>query len=165
MTTPFLGEIRLVSFAFAPKGWAFCAGQLLPINQEQALFALLGTFYGGDGVTTFGLPDLRGRAPMHIGSNFPIGAISGEESHTLQQAEMPNHLHVVTARPTASTSSPTNAMWAGSAQTAYSGATNLVAMSPAAIQNAGGSQPHDNMPPFLVLNYVIALSGIFPSRN
>jgi microcystin-dependent protein len=165
MSEQYLAEIRLVSFNFPPKGWALCNGQVLAINQNQALFALLGTTYGGNGVTTFQLPDLQSRAPMHFGGAFLLGSVGGEETHTLTQSEMPSHTHVVNARATASTATPTGAMWAGSGKVAYNGGASPVTMSPAAIANSGGGQPHDNMPPFLAMNYVIALQGIFPSRN
>jgi microcystin-dependent protein len=165
MGTPYLGETRLVSFNFPPKGWAFCNGQILSISQNQALFALLGTTYGGNGVQTFALPNLQGRAPIHFGNGFVQGISSGEATHTLVASEMPTHTHVISGRPTASTADPTGAMWAGSAKAGFAAATNQVAMAPAAITTTGGGQPHDNMPPYLVLNWVIALQGIFPSRN
>jgi microcystin-dependent protein len=165
VSNPFLAEIRLVSFAFAPRGWALCNGQILPINQNQALFSLMGTTYGGNGTSNFALPNLQSRAPMHMGGSAVIGGQSGEETHTLLTTEMPSHTHVVSARPTAATADPTAAAWAGSSKTGFGGATNLVSMANAAFANAGGSQPHDNMPPYLTLNFVIALQGIFPSRN
>ncbi len=169
MSEPFLGEIRAFSFGFAPRGWAFCRGQLLPINQNQALFALLGTMYGGDGRVSFALPDLQGRAPMHLGpgAGSSQGATGGEVTHTLTQAELPSHTHAVQARPSPGslTSSPAGALWAQSAKTAFGGPTPAVAMAPAALGTAGNGQPHNNMPPYLVLSFAIALEGIFPSRS
>ncbi len=164
MTTPYLAEIRIVSFNFAPKGWALCDGQLLPINQNQALFALLGTTYGGNGQTNFALPDFRGRSPLHFGSGFVLGERSGEEVHTLNSAEIPAHTHPVSASSaTANAGSPANASWPAAAGAYDLSATT--AMSPSGISPTGGSQAHNNMQPYLVLNFVIALQGIFPSRN
>jgi microcystin-dependent protein len=170
MSEQYLGEIRMFAFDFPPNGWALCNGQILPINQNQALFSLLGTTYGGNGTSTFALPDLQSRSPIHMGTSvegatFPLGAVGGEETHTLTQNEMPNHPHTVSARAAASTAIPTGASWAGSSHAAYSGATNLVTMAPTALANIGSGQPHDNMQPFLAVNFCIALVGIFPSRN
>ncbi|WP_044548501.1 phage tail protein [Mesorhizobium japonicum] len=169
MAEPFLSEIRIMSFGFPPKGWAFCDGQLLPINQNQGLFSLLGTTYGGDGRVTFGLPDLRGRVPNHIGgSGHSLGERGGEQAHTLSIAEIPTHLHTLNGSTTQSTtiSPDTNTVLSGSTpQNIYAGAAHLVAMAPNAIANVGGSQAHLNMQPFLVLNFCIALQGIFPSQN
>lgn len=165
MATPFLSEIRIFSFTFAPKGWAFCNGQLLPINQNQALFSLMGTTYGGDGKTTFALPNLQGRMPIHEGAGFTLGQVGGEQNHTLISPEMPLHTHAATA-----SSNPANAgaapgnFWANGNQPAYASNANA-SLAPATVNNIGGSQPHDNMPPYLVLNFCIALSGIFPSQN
>jgi microcystin-dependent protein len=164
VSEPFLGEIRFFSFNFPPKGWALCAGQLLPINQNQALFSLLGTTYGGDGRTTFALPDLRDRAPAHMGDGFVMGERGGETTHTLTQSEMPAHTHVLASRAAASSPSPANGLPAPSTQPAY-GSTPNVSMAPAMVANVGGSQPHPNMPPYLVLEFGIALEGIFPSQN
>jgi microcystin-dependent protein len=165
MSTPFLGEIKIVSFNFPPKGWAFCNGQLLPINQNQALFSILGTTYGGDGRVNFGLPDLRGRTPVHVGQGIILGERGGEEAHTLIISEMPAHNHPVNASSnTGSTPNPSNAFWAGTAAPAY-GSDSLTAMAPQSISNTGGSQPHLNLSPYLVLNFCIALQGIFPSQN
>ncbi|MGX5697341.1 phage tail protein [Agromyces soli] len=166
MSEPFLGEIRRVSFAFAPRGWALCNGQLLPINQNQALFSLLGTVYGGDGRTTFALPDLRGRAPVHPGAGIEHGQRAGEEYHTLQAAELPRHTHGArAAASSASALSPQGAHWATTEQASYSTAAAASSMSPGALSSVGGGQPHENRPPYLVVNYIIALSGVFPSRN
>ena len=164
MSEPFLGEIRMFSFNFPPKGWMVCNGALLPINQWQALFSLLGTTYGGNGQTNFALPDLRGRAPMHVGGAYPQGQLGGEQAHTLSSAELPQHSHAVTAGGTASTAAPAGARWAASVQPVF-GSTPTVAMAPSAVSSAGSSQAHDNMPPYLVINFCIAAAGIFPSRN
>jgi microcystin-dependent protein len=165
MAEPFLSEIRLMSFDFAPKGWALCNGQLLPINQNQALFSLLGTTFGGDGRVNFALPDLRGRTPIHVGSGHTLGERGGEQAHTLSIAELPTHTHTLQA----SSSDGALVVPAGGdlAKAApanpYSTPTNLTAMNAASITNVGGSQAHLNMQPFLALNFSIALQGIFPS--
>jgi len=171
MAEPYLSEIRIFSFNFAPKGWAFCNGQLLPINQNQALFALLGTSFGGNGQTNFALPNLQGRVPIHTGGSYPnVGNSVGEVAHTLTQAEMPQHAHTVMGT-TSPASSPTPggnlfaAVDPSTFQNAYAPASNLAALAPGTVTNAGGSQPHENMMPYLVLNFCIALQGIFPSRN
>jgi microcystin-dependent protein len=166
MAEPFLGEIRLFAFSFAPHGWAFCAGQLIPINQNQALFALLGNTYGGDGRVTFALPDLQGRAPVHVADSlgYPQGAVGGESTHTLTVSEMPSHTHAVAARAIASTGLPAGALWARWSQAAFASTPN-VTMAQSALGSTGGGQPHDNMPPYLVMSYAIATVGIFPSRN
>ena len=168
MAEPFLSEIRIMSFGFPPKGWALCDGQLLPINQNQALFSLLGTTYGGDGRVNFGLPNLQGRTPIHMGSNHTLGERGGEQAHTLSISEIPTHTHVLKASSTqATTNVPGNntVLSASNPQNAYAQATNLIAMAPSSIGNVGGSQAHLNMQPFLVLNFSIALQGIFPSQT
>ncbi|MCW2672743.1 MAG: microcystin dependent protein [Frankiales bacterium] len=167
MAEPFLAEIRLMSFNFAPTGWALCDGQLLPINQNQALFSLLGTNYGGDGRLNFGLPDLRGRVPMHMGGGHNLGERAGEQAHTLTIAELPTHTHVLGASSADGTATaPSNALLAKAAPAnPYAPAANQVAMSSAAVASTGGSQPHQNMQPFLALIFAIALQGIFPSQN
>ncbi len=167
MAEPFLGEIRIMSFAFAPKGWALCNGQLLPINQNQALFALLGTTFGGDGRVTFALPDLRARTPIHVGNGHSLGGKAGEQAHTLSTAEMPSHTHAVRAVATQATTATPNANMLATANggAVYTGATNPTPLSPATIASVGGGQAHSNMQPFLTLNFCIALQGIFPARN
>ena len=167
MAEPFLGEIRILSFAFAPKGWALCNGQVLPINQNQALFALLGTTFGGDGRVTFALPDLQARVPVHVGNGHTLGEKAGEPAHTLSVPELPSHGHVVRAvTDKATTAAPNGNLLATTfGLRAYATPANPAALSPAAIANAGGGQPHSNMQPFLTLNFCIALQGIFPSRN
>src|SRR5689334_22642566 len=164
MSEPFLGEIKIVSFNFPPRGWAFCNGQLLPINQNQALFSILGTTYGGDGRTTFALPNLQGDTPLHVGNGFALGERGGEEAHTLTTSEIAQHTHpAVGSSNTADQSSPANNYWAVSGTyTIYAGSANE-SMAPQTVTSVGGSQPHQNLSPYLVLNFVIALVGIFPS--
>ncbi|WP_348789228.1 tail fiber protein [Leifsonia sp. NPDC080035] len=165
MGTPFLGEIRVVAFAYAPRGWAFCAGQLLPISQNQALFALLGTTYGGDGVTTFQLPDLRGRVPVHTGNGHTLGEVGGEEAHTLTVAELPRHNHGMSVAASATVMTPSGAaVLAQPGKAAYAPAASTT-LSPLTVAPTGGGLPHENMAPYLALTYVIALQGVFPSRN
>ena len=157
-----------MSFGFAPKGWALCNGQLLPINQNQALFSLLGTTYGGDGRVNFGLPDLRSRVPIHFGDGFTRGERGGEAAHTLTLGELTTHIHVLNGTSTAASQPvPTGALLATTAATdpVYSSPSSLVAMFPGAIGNTGGSQAHLNQQPFLVLGFCIALQGIFPSQT
>jgi microcystin-dependent protein len=162
---PFLSEIRLMSFNFAPKGWAMCNGQLLPINQNQALFSLLGTTYGGDGRVNFALPDLRGRTPIHVGSGHTLGERGGEQAHTLSVAELPTHTHAMLGSATnADVVSPTDNVVAQSSQL-YGPAAQLTALDPSSNGTVGGSQAHLNMQPFLTLTFCIALQGIFPSPN
>ena len=164
MADPFLSEIRIMSFGYAPSGWALCNGQLLPINQNQALFALLGTTYGGNGQTTFALPDLRARTPIHVGSGHVLGEQAGEQAHALSIAEIPTHTHPLQASTTAGSAPvPTSNVLAGAA--IYGPLTSPVALQSASIGNAGGSQAHLNMQPFLALTFCIALVGIFPSHN
>ena len=166
MGTPFLGEIKIISWNFAPQGWAFCNGQFLPINQNQALFPILGTTYGGNGQTTFALPDLRGRIPMHMGSGHVEGEKGGQENHTLTLSEMPAHNHFInSSSTTGGLPGPANNDLAGNSTSPYSDKNPDAAMNPLGISNVGGSQPHNNMSPYLTLNFIIALNGIFPSRN
>jgi microcystin-dependent protein len=166
MAEPFLSEIRICSFVFAPKGWALCNGQLLPINQNQALFSLLGTTFGGDGRVNFGLPDLRGRNPMHVGSGHTLGERGGEQAHTLSISEIPTHTHVVKASSTATGGAAgLNGAFLGGGNNVYHAPANLTSLSPGSITNTGGSQAHLNMQPFLTLSFCIALQGIFPSAT
>ena len=165
MAEPFLAEIRIMSFGFPPKGWALCNGQLLPINQNQALFSLLGTTYGGDGRVNFALPNLQGRSPLHMGASFTLGQQGGEQAHTLTVPELAAHGHAGggnTAAP--NTGSPANATWATLSTNAYSAPPGNAVMA-GTTSNIGGSQAHLNMQPFLALNFSIALQGIFPSPN
>ncbi|HUJ33194.1 MAG TPA: tail fiber protein [Candidatus Acidoferrum sp.] len=171
-TEPFLGQILIVSFSFAPKGWALCNGQILAINQNQALFAVLGTTYGGDGIRTFALPDLRGRVPIHVGQgpglgSYVLGTIGGEESVTLTVDQIPAHTHHVMGQSSLGTlASPVNNVWATQSRlNVYSSAVPDTPMAAGSIGATGGSQPHDNHSPYLVLNYIIALQGFFPSQN
>jgi microcystin-dependent protein len=180
MAEPFLSEIRIMSFGFAPNGWALCNGQLLPINQNQALFSLLGTTYGGDGRVTFGLPNLQTRVPVHMGSGYVLGQLAGENAHTLNFSEMAQHTHIVNAIAAAASTSagghtPANTKLLAQANAPVSGKDTSVSLygsgSPSktfaaqSITQAGGSQPHENRQPFLVLNFCIALQGIFPSQT
>jgi microcystin-dependent protein len=167
MAEPFLSEIRMMSFGFAPKGWALCNGQLLPINQNQALFSLLGTTFGGDGRVNFGLPDLQGRTPIHAGNGHTLGERGGEQAHTLSIAELPTHTHVANASASVGNNAvPTGMVLGSPLQASYgAGGSNLTSLSPGTVATVGGSQAHLNMQPFLVINFCIALQGIFPSPN
>ena len=167
MSDPFLGEVRMMSFSYPPRGWAGCNGQLLQINQNQALFSLLGTMYGGNGQTTFALPDLRGRMPIHVGAGFTQGQAAGEVNHTLTIQELPQHDHLMTGDAALGAADPTpSSRLADSAGAQLWGpANNLTAMNAGSISQAGGSQPHSNMQPYGVISFCIALQGIFPSRN
>lgn len=167
---PFLGQLLLASFNFAPKGFAMANGQVLAINQNQALFSLFGTYFGGDGRTSFALPDLRGRAPIHQGnsegSNFSLGQAGGEEMHTINANETPQHNHLVTAAGAANTAEPAGAFLGGGGASAFASLlSSAPSMNAAVIANAGGSQSHENRQPFLVMNWVVAVQGIFPSQN
>lgn len=171
MSEPFIGEIKIMSFNFPPKGWAMCNGQVLPINQNQALFALLGTTYGGDGRQTFALPNLQGRVPTHVGDGLTLGERGGETSHTLSIAELPTHSHIVNGSPNnASVISPTGNYLATTPGNDYvappqPGTGGNTTLMPTTLTTVGGNQPHDNLSPYLVLNFCIALQGIFPSQN
>jgi microcystin-dependent protein len=170
MSEPFVGEIRILGCNFAPKGWAFCNGQIMPISQNTALFSLLGTYYGGDGKSTFALPNLQGSAPMHQGqgpglSDRVIGETGGEEAVTLINSEMPSHSHPLKGvNGVANQVSPANNTWAGAAQRPYLTTQNGSFLNPFALSVSGGSQPHNNMPPYLTLNFCIALQGVYPAR-
>jgi microcystin-dependent protein len=165
MSEPFLSEIKIMSFGFPPKGWALCDGQLLPINQNQALFSLLGTTYGGDGRVNFGLPNLQGRTPMHMGNSHTLGERGGEQAHTLSISEIPTHVHAANASQANTTlvQVPTNNVLAGAQ--IWAGPANLTSLLPSTLANVGGSQAHLNMQPFLTLSFCIALQGIFPSQT
>ncbi|MFO1351232.1 MAG: tail fiber protein [Gammaproteobacteria bacterium] len=167
MAEPFLSEIRIMSFGFPPKGWALCNGQLLPINQNQALFSLLGTTYGGDGRVNFGLPNLQGRTPIHVGSGHTLGERGGEQAHTLSISELPTHTHVLSATSNTGTAfvPPGNLLATANLPAYHAPDNGLAAMNAASVANVGGSQAHLNMQPFLVLNFSIALQGIFPSQT
>src|SRR5687768_7371652 len=166
MAEPFLAEIRIMSFVFAPKGWALCNGQLLPINQNQPLFSLLGTTFGGDGRVNFALPDLRGRTPIHVGSGHTLGERAGEQAHTLSIAELPTHLHFVQgSSATGDSQLPNGNVFGTVPGRAYTDPANLVPLTADTVTNVGGSQAHLNMQPFLTLSFCIALQGIFPSPN
>lgn len=166
MGTPFVGEIRIFAGNFAPVGWAFCDGSLLAIAENDALFNLIGTTYGGDGQSTFALPDLRSRVPVHMGSGLSLAQTGGEETVTLTVNQMPAHTHVPQANSgTGTQTSPAGNVWANSANAPYSANAPNAAMDPAAAGLAGGSQPHDNMIPFLAINFIISLFGIFPSQS
>jgi microcystin-dependent protein len=167
MSEPFLGEIKIVPWNYNIKGWAMCNGQFLPINQNQALFSLLGTMYGGNGQTTFALPDFRGKIPMHVGGSHTQGETAGQYAHTVTQSEMPAHIHFmdVTNNDGSSPNPGSGVILSKAVANSYGGAANLVAMNAASVGNVGGSQPHTNVQPYLVLTFIIALQGIFPSRN
>jgi microcystin-dependent protein len=180
MGTPYMGEIKIISWNYAPKGWSFCNGQTLPINQNQALFSLFGTMYGGNGQTTFALPNLQGRVPVHMGADFTLGEAGGEVSHTLTMAEMPAHNHFVQSdtktAATSNNSAPAANEVFGLALGVPSSGSNFAVspygagnpgnvLAPASVSNYGGSQPHSNQQPYLVLNFIVALQGVFPSRN
>jgi microcystin-dependent protein len=171
MSEPFLAEVRMFGFNYAPRGWALCDGQILPINQNQSLYSLLGTTYGGDGRTSFGLPDMRGRTPIHVGasaggSDHSLGSKSGEEAHSLAMTKMPAHAHVAQASADAG-SSPvaTGNVLAESTNQVYTDPANLVDMDSDELTNTGGGQAHNNMQPYLTVNFGIAITGLFPSRN
>jgi len=166
MADPFLSEIRVFSFNYAPRSWATCDGQLLPINQNQALFSLLGTTYGGDGRVNFALPNLRGQAPMHVGGGHTLGERGGEETHTLSVNELPTHAHAAFASPLPGNQiDPLGHLLASPLNLTYGQGGNLTSLAAGSVSSAGGTQPHENRQPWLTLNFCIALQGIFPSRN
>src|SRR5437588_1983316 len=165
MSEPFLAEIKIMSFNFAPKGWALCNGQLLPINQNQALFSLLGTTYGGDGRVNFALPDLRGNVPIHMGDGHTLGETGGSTSVTINQQTMAQHLHQLQGSTTNGDVAFANNTLLAPALNVYGPPNSLTTLDPSSVSSVGGSQAHNNMMPYLVLNFCIALQGIFPSRN
>jgi microcystin-dependent protein len=165
VTTPFLSEIKIMAFGFAPKGWAQCNGQLLPINQNQALFSLIGTTYGGDGRVNFGLPNLQGKAPIHLGTGHPIGEFGGETTHALTIGEAPVHTHAAAGTTTAGDSPIPAGNYLGGAANMYGPLANTVPLQQATVSSVGGGQPHENMQPYLALNFCIAIAGIFPTQN
>ena len=165
MSEPFVGEIRMFGGNFAPLGWRFCDGSVLPIAQYDVLFSLIGTTYGGDGQTTFNLPDLRGGLPVHQGSGYVMGQSAGTESVTLTQNQMPQHTHAVSARTSATAGSPSGAMYGGNTTTTIYGATPSAQMNASMVGIGGGSQPHGNMMPYGVVSFIIALEGVYPSQG
>jgi len=167
MSGPFVGEIRMFAGNFAPAGWAFCNGALIPISQNDTLFNLIGTTYGGDGQSTFALPNLQSRVPVHVGPGFALGQSGGAETVTLTTSQIPAHSHVPQCFDGAGNQpGPGNGVWASSSPATYYGdSAPSVSMSPAAIGSSGGSQPHDNMVPFLVINFILSLFGVFPSQT
>ena len=170
MSQPYIGEIRIAGFNFAPVGWAFCNGQLLSIADNDVLFAVIGTTYGGDGVTTFALPNLQSRVPVHQGTGstgtpYVIGQNGGAETVTVTPAQLPNHTHAAACNPTASSNAPAGNVWSSTTGNAYTPAGPGQLLSPVAIAPTGGNQPHDNLPPLLVANFIISLYGIFPTQN
>ncbi|MEH3052931.1 MAG: tail fiber protein [Patulibacter minatonensis] len=172
MSEAYISELRLLPYNFAPKFWAACNGQMLPINQNQALFALLGTTYGGDGITTFALPNLQGRVPMGqsvFSGGHTLGEVGGEAAHTLTQTELPQHVHFATATTDSASPAvaPSGTLLGGAVPTMYAptGTGSLVALAPATVGSVGGSQAHSNMQPYTVLQWCICIAGLFPSRN
>lgn len=166
MSQPYVGEIRMFAGNFAPAGWMLCQGQLLAISEYETLFNLIGTIYGGDGQSTFALPDLRSRVPVHQGPGFTIGQMAGEESVTLTTQQIPSHSHVPLAfNGTGNQTGPGGGVWAASSLNQFTDTAPSTPMSPQLVGLAGGSQPHDNMLPFLALNFIISLFGIFPSQT
>ncbi len=165
MSEPHLGEIRIIAFGFAPKGWAFCNGQLLAINQAQALFSILGTTYGGNGVNNFALPNLQGRTAVHVGGGILLGQSGGEAAHALTIPEMPGHSHIPQGNSApANSSTPVSDAWAANTSQPYGTATDAT-LNASAVATTGGSQPHNNLQPYTVLKFIIAVQGIFPARN
>jgi microcystin-dependent protein len=166
MSSPFIGEIRMFAGNFAPVGWAFCNGAIIPIDQNDALFNLIGTTYGGDGQTTFALPNLQSRVPVHVGPGFALGQSGGAETVTLTTSQIPAHSHVPLANDgLGNAATPANNVWAQNTLTQYSPSAPDASLDPAALASSGGSQPHDNMVPFLVINFILSLFGIFPSQT
>ena len=166
MAQPYIGEIRIFAGNFAPVGWSFCDGSLVPISENDTLFNLIGTTYGGDGQETFALPNLQSRVPVHVGSGFALAQAAGAETVTLTVQQIPSHSHVPLGSSAPGTqSNPSAGVWAQSSLDQFSSAAPTAAMAPAALAASGGSQPHDNMLPFVCLNYIISMFGVFPSQT
>jgi microcystin-dependent protein len=165
MSDPYIGEIRMFGGNFAPVGWLLCQGQLLPIDQFDALYALIGTIYGGDGQSNFALPNLQSRMPMHVGSGFPLGQTGGTETVTLTTQQLPVHTHAPVAASVQTDPSPSNNFWAGFTNPRYSSQPPSAPMASGALSPAGSSQPHENMSPYQVINFIIATEGIYPPQN
>ena len=165
MSDPYIGEIRMFGGNFAPVGWLLCQGQLLPISQYDALFNLIGTTYGGDGQNNFALPNLQSRMPMHVGSGFPLGQVGGVETVTLTTQQLPVHTHAPVAAAVATSQTPNNNFWASYANNQYSDQPPAAPMAPNALSPSGGNQPHENMSPYQVINFIIATEGIYPPQN
>lgn len=165
MSDPYIGEIRMFGGNFAPVGWLLCQGQLLPISEFDALFNLIGTTYGGDGQQTFALPNLQSRIPVHVGNGMPLGQTGGTETVTLITNQLPVHTHAPVAAAVATTPSPNNAFWASYANMEFSNQPPATPMAPNALSPSGGNQPHENMPPFLAINFILAYEGIYPPQN
>jgi microcystin-dependent protein len=165
MSDPYIGEIRMFGGNFAPVGWLLCQGQILPISQFDALYNLIGTIYGGDGQQSFALPNLQSRVPMHVGQNYPLAQMGGVETVTLTTTQLPVHTHAPVGNSTATTPSPNGAFWAAYANQMYSDQAPAAPMAPNALSVSGGSQPHNNMSPYQVINFIIATEGIYPPQN
>jgi len=166
MSQPFVGEIRMAGFNFPPAGWARCDGSLLPIAENDTLFNLIGTTYGGDGQSTFALPDLRGRMPVHAGNGLTLGQVGGVEQVTLTSNQIPSHTHAAQAQNSVGNSaSPANSVWANSTLNQFTAGPAAAAMNAANVAASGGNQPHDNMMPFTAVNFIISLFGIYPTQN
>lgn len=166
MSQPFVGEIRQFAGNFAPQGWALCAGQLMPISDNDVLFNLIGTTYGGDGQTTFALPNLLGRVPIHVGSGLPIGSVGGSETVTLNSNQLPAHSHPVASSATGGSDNPTGNVWGGAQSVApYGASPGNATMNPGSLGLSGGNLPHENRIPFVAVTYIIALYGIYPTQS
>lgn len=166
MSESYLGEIRMFGGDFAPQGWALCNGQILSISENEALFALLGTTYGGDGQSTFALPDLQGRLPIHVSNNHPLGQKAGTETVTLTANELPNHTHLAAASTqTGSSSTPENMVWANTELKHFAASGSTVSMNPQIISSTGNQIPHNNIMPSATISFIISLYGVFPPQN
>jgi microcystin-dependent protein len=161
---PYIGEIRMFCGSFAPQNWALCNGQVLSIADNQALYSLIGTTYGGDGVNTFALPNLQSRVPIHQGGGYVLGQPGGEENHTLSASELPSHTHAVAALTAANATGPAGAVYGGNSTAIYAAAPSTTMNAGVVVANSGG-QPHSNIMPYQAVNFIIALFGIYPSQN